>query len=42
VYGGQVPLMLVGVTVEDHHAWEVVVRKRRVRSWVRIFMVGSE
>jgi hypothetical protein len=31
-------LMLVGVTVEDHQAWEVVVRKRRVRSCERILM----
>jgi hypothetical protein len=35
--------MLVGITVavEDHQAWEVVARKRRVRSWGRI-SVGSE
>jgi hypothetical protein len=29
-------LMLVGVAVKDHQAWEVVIRKRRVRSWERI------
>ena len=34
-------LILVGFPVEDHQAWEVVIRKRSVRNWGRIFEGGG-